>query len=272
MKISDFITNLIAKGYNSFTIAQAKDALKVSDAALRAALRRLNKKGEIAKPLNGFYVIVPPEYRILGCRPEEHFINEMMEYLDVPYYIGLLSAAQYYGATHHRPQQLQIVTNQKRRSITCGRVRIVFIIKKDIAQTPTQEFNLPQGIVTVSTPEATIMDLIIYADRSGGLDNTLTVLKDLAKKISLNKLLKLIKQSKEITWAQRLGYLLELISDDKFIEDIAKNVNKRKPRERLLISTPKAPKVKFIKKIQPKKPTKNKKWKLIINTKLEPDS
>lgn len=60
-------------------------------------------------------------------------------------------------------------------------------------------------------------NLIIYADRSGGLDNSLTVLKDLMPKIRLKKLLNLISQSKEITWAQRLGYILELLNDEKFI-------------------------------------------------------
>jgi predicted transcriptional regulator of viral defense system len=102
MKILEFLTSLTAKGYCSFTSTQAKEALGVSDVASRAALRRLKKKGELAQPINGFYVIVPPEYRILGCRPAEHFITELMEHIGAPYYVGLLTAAQYYGAAHHK--------------------------------------------------------------------------------------------------------------------------------------------------------------------------
>ena len=93
-------------------------------------MRRLKQKGELAHPLSGFYVIVPAEYRILGCRPAEHFIHELMEFINAPYYVGLLSAAQYHGAAHHRPQQFQVITTQKRRPITCGRIKIVFMTKK----------------------------------------------------------------------------------------------------------------------------------------------
>ena len=76
MNISEFLTGLIAKGYHCFTFIQAKEALGVSDIAVRAALRRLKQKGELAHPLRGFYVIVPPEYRVLGCRPADHFIHD----------------------------------------------------------------------------------------------------------------------------------------------------------------------------------------------------
>jgi len=45
-------------------------------------------------PYRGFYVIVSPEYRSLGCRPAEQFIPDLMEYLGEVYYAGLLSAAE----------------------------------------------------------------------------------------------------------------------------------------------------------------------------------
>ena len=164
MKISAFMDKLTAQGQMCFTAKQVNEALGVSEIAARAALRRLKHKGEIAQPMQGFYVIVPPEYRILGCRPAEHFIHELMEHIKAPYYVGLLSAAQYYGAAHHRPQQYQVVTNQKRRAIICGRVKIVFFTKKDIQDVPTQKYNAPQSIILISTLEATAMDLIIYAN------------------------------------------------------------------------------------------------------------
>jgi predicted transcriptional regulator of viral defense system len=282
MKLSEFLNNLIAKGYYSFTSAQVKEALGVSDIAARAALRRLKQKGALAQPVNGFYVIVPPEYRILGCRPAEHFITELMEYIRIPYYVGLLSAAQYHGAAHHRPQQFQIITNQKRRPITCGRVKIVFITKKDVAKIPTQKLNTSHGYIVVSTPEATAMDIVIYANRCGGLDNTFSVLTDLVDKIDTKKLLKLVSQSEEITWVQRLGYLLESINAKKISNELEKKIRNRNTHIRVLapikrnkissnlfLSTP----IKLAMKKSQKSNLKiNKKWKLIINKKLEPDT
>lgn len=282
MKISEFLTNLTAKGYCSFTSAQAKEALGVSDVAARAALRRLKQKSVLAQPINGFYVIVPPEYRILGCRPAEHFITELMEYIGAPYYVGLLSAAQYYGATHHRPQQFQIITNQKRRSITCGRVKIVFITKKETERTPTQKLNTPHSFITASTPEATAMDIVIYANRCGGLDNTLAVLTDLVDKIDSKKLLTLVSQSKQITWVQRLGYLLESINAKKISDELAKEIHTRNKHIRILapiknsktnytVNYPISPMLNK-KNSSISKQKINKKWKLKINKKLEPDT
>lgn len=268
MKTHAFLTDLIAKGYCCFTYSQVKEALGVSDIAARAALRRLKQKGELAHPLSGFYVIVPPEYRILGCRPAEHFIHDLMQFISGPYYVGLLSAAQYHGAAHHRPQQFQVISNQKRRPINCGQIKIVFITKKDIETTPTENFNTPQGIVIVSSPEATAIDMVTYPHRCGGLDNILTVLADLVKKMDANKLLQLALNTKEVTWVQRLGYLLDLIKATNLSNVLLKSLENRRVRSRLLIARPKkSPALETLAAKLGK--NKNDKWKLIINTKLE---
>lgn len=281
MKIVEFITDLSAKGYNSFTSIQARKALGVSEIATRAAIRRLKVKGVLAQPAHGFYVIVPPEYRILGCRPAEHFITELMEYLGEPYYVGLLTAAQYYGAAHHRPQQYQVITNQKRRTITCGNIKIVFITKKSIESIPTQQITTPNSIVKISSPEVTAMDLVIYSKRCGGLDNVLTVIKDLANKIDAEKLAKLTSRAKEIAWAQRLGYLLDSIKATQLSKKLEEKIKNRNTHPRILIPVQQTKKpIKFSKKVlskvaKCKKTTStriNKKWKLLINKKLEPDT
>lgn len=276
MNIHAFITDLAAKGYCSFTYPQVKEALGVSDIAVRAALRRLKQKGELAHPLSGFYVIVPPEYRILGCRPADQFIHDLMQFINAPYYVGLLSAAQYYGAAHHRPQQFQVITNQKRRPITCGQIKIVFITKKEIEHTATENFNTSQGAIMVSSPEVTAIDMVTYPHRCGGLDNVLTVLADLVKKIDADKLLQLALNTEEITWVQRLGYLFDLIKATNLSDVLLRSLENRRVRSRLLIAPPK--KSPALEKLTAKLgkntnslscKTKNDKWKLIINKKLE---
>ncbi|TAK73997.1 MAG: hypothetical protein EPO11_07580 [Gammaproteobacteria bacterium] len=277
MKITAFLTDLIAKGHCCFTFAQAKEALGVSDIAARATLRRLKQKGELAHPLSNFYVIVPPEYRVLGCRPADHFIHELMQFIGTSYYVGLLSAAQYHGAAHHRPQQFQIMINQKRRPIICGRIKIVFITKKNAEQTPTQNFNTSQGAIVVSTPEATAIDMVTYPHRCGGLDNVLTVLTDLVKKMDAAKLQQLASATAEVTWIQRLGYLLDLIKANNLSEILQKSLENHRVRARTLIALPKKSvaleelsfKLGKAKNQSSREAKKNDKWKLIINKKLE---
>ena len=279
MKISEFLDTLTAKGSMCFTAKQVNEALEVSDIAARAAIRRLKHKGEIAQPAQGFYVIVPPEYRILGCRPAEHFIRELMEHINIPYYVGLLSAAQCHGAAHHRPQQYQVVINQKRRAIICGRVKIIFITKKNIKDVPTQNHNTPQSIISISTPETTAMDLIIYENKCGGMDNVLAVLNDLKNKIDPKKLMELSSKSNETPWIQRLGYLFDLLNAE-ILSDILINVIKTRP-----IHQRKLAQVRLLKRFttldkkidtvkheyEKSRANKNKKWKLLINKKLELD-
>src|SRR5262249_14463845 len=105
----DYIADLAAQGQHHFALADARAALGVSQTAAKLALLRLAKQGLVASPARGFYVIVPPEYRRLGCLPADQFIPQLMERLGLGYYAGLLSAAQYHGAAHHRPQEFQVM-------------------------------------------------------------------------------------------------------------------------------------------------------------------
>ena len=206
----EFITDLAVQGRLHFALADARSALGVSQAAAKLALLRLAKQGLVASPARGFYVIVPPEYKRLGCLPADQFIPQLMERLGLGYYAGLLSAAQYHGAAHHRPQEFQVMLAKNRRPIACGAVRVGFVARKQIAQVPVQSFNTPRGTILVSTVEATAVDLVGYERHAGGLDQVATVLGELAERIDPDKLLSAAKTA-PLPWAQRLGYLLDLV-------------------------------------------------------------
>ena len=155
-RASDLITELAADGRYHFATAELRaEAWGISAAATRLALNRLAKKGVVASPARGFYVIVPPEYRRIGCLPADQFIPALMERLQRPYYAALLSAAQYHGAAHHRPQAFQVALAGNRRSISCGTVEVSFIARKRIADVPVQSFNTPRGTILASSVEAT---------------------------------------------------------------------------------------------------------------------
>jgi predicted transcriptional regulator of viral defense system len=139
-------------------------------------------------PYQGFYVIVPPEYRSLGCRPAEQFIPDLMNYLGEYYYVGLLSAAEYHGATHHRPQIFQVMVAKPRRTIISGKVQVNFIVRGNIEAIPTQPRNTVSGILKLSTPEATAFDLAGYYRHCGWLDNVATVLSEMVEVIDPEKL------------------------------------------------------------------------------------
>ena len=109
LRARDYVSNLAAVGRYHFVSGDAKAALDVSATATKLALNRLVKQNLIAQPARVFYVIVPPEYRALKCLPPDQFIPGLMQQLEQPYYVGLLTAAQYYGVAHQQPQEVQVV-------------------------------------------------------------------------------------------------------------------------------------------------------------------
>lgn len=205
-----WIASLAASGRYHFGTREAQASLGVSADAAKLALNRLARQGLVASPARGLHVIIPPEYRGLGCLPADQFIPALMERLGLRYYAGLLSAAQYCGAVHHRPQEFQVAVHRSRRAIACGVVRVSFFVRKRIADVPVRSFNTPRGTIFVSTVEATAVDLVGYPDRAGGLDQVATVLSELAEQID-PRLLVDASTTAPLPWAQRLGYLLELV-------------------------------------------------------------
>ena len=209
-KARDYIAELAASGRYDFAAEDVRKALGVSRDAAKLAMYRLAKRGLVASPARGFYIIVPPEYRSLGSLPADQFLPALMEWRKIRYYVGLLAAAQYHGAAHHRPQVFQVMVEKNERPIACGSVRVSFIARKRLRAVAVESFNTPRGTVRVSTAEATAVDLAGYPHHAGGLDQVATVLSELAEKINAKRLVAAAKTA-PLPWAQRLGYLLELV-------------------------------------------------------------
>jgi predicted transcriptional regulator of viral defense system len=256
---SAFITDLASRGRYYFSTEEIRKALGVSPVAVRAALRRLKRRGEIADPYRGFHVIVPPEYRRLGCLPAEQFIPQLMESLGEIYYVTLLSAAELHGAAHHRPQAFQVMRATNHKPIACGQVRVQFIARRDLAGTPIVEKNSPRGRMRVASPEATALELVGYAAHAGGLDNVASVLVDLAEAIEAPKLLE-AAQLCPTAWVQRLGYLLELIEREELASTLVDHLREHTVVEARLVRSRSAARA-----------ARSKRWKLAVNASVEPD-
>jgi predicted transcriptional regulator of viral defense system len=211
-RLKDYLAQLTQRGRYFFTSQDASQKTGASRDAVKLALNRLRRRGQIASPGRGLYVVVPPEYHALGSLPADQFIPSLMEQTKTPYYAGLLSAAQYHGSAHHRPQEFQVMVGRPRRPIQCGKVRVVFHVRKHLADVPVQDINTPRGTVAVSTPDATAFDLIGYEAQIGGLDAVATILAELAAKLDADKLAALAPRV-PMPWVQRLGYLLERIDE-----------------------------------------------------------
>jgi predicted transcriptional regulator of viral defense system len=268
-KARQYLEELAAAGRYHFLAKEAQQALGVSAAAVKVALSRLAKRGVISSPARGFYGIVPPEYRSLECLPADQFIPALMKILNLPYYAGLLTAAQYYGAAHQRPQQFQVFLEKRRLPIVCGKVRVAFLIRKRLREVPVQSLNTPRGTLLVSTPEATALDLVGYQHQAGGLSQVATVLSELAEKIDPAKLA-VTAAAGPVPWAQRLGYLLELVDAPEKAAPLKEYVRARAHESAPLLAQPRKPRPHPL-RARRDKVLRDDSWKLYVNTEVQPD-
>ncbi len=255
-----YIEELQAKGRLYFTSDEAQKKLNESPNAFYKASLRLIQKDKLFKPTRGFYVIIPTEYRNGKSVPPEWYIDALMKFHGLPYYIGGLSAAALHGAAHQAPQELQVITTKALRPITTHRTRIRFLTKKNLSSTAVQEMKTHTGYFKVSTPEATAFDLVRYYRWAGYLSNVATVLAELSERIDPKKLVQAALAEGEIAHSQRLGYLLNQYGQKKSVVALCQWTSQKE--------------TKFV----PLRPgwngdvlSRDTQWRILVNEEVEPD-
>ncbi len=222
---SDYLIRLQASGRHSFTRAEARQALRISDAALLKAAARLRRKHMLLNPRHGFYVAVPPQYHSWGAPPPNWYIDDLMRHEGRPYYVGLLKAAEFHGATHHAVMEFQVMTDRQLPRIRAGRSFIAFYFRKDLQPvlSAVESRKTDTGSMKISSVELTAIDLIRYAHAAGGLDTVATALNDLGEKIDGEKLAGTAVHFERAT-VQRLGYLLDHLGFSAATEPLHKSL------------------------------------------------
>ena len=229
-KAKAYIDQLTGRGSITFTIGQMQDDLGITNKAARRMLERLLHNREVTTPAKGYYLILTPEFRELGCLPPNYFIDDLMSHWHKTYYVGLLSAAMFHGAAHQQPQNVQVMLPTTRPSIICGKVAIQFIQNASCHKTPVKSLKTPTGTLLVSTAEATAMDLVKFMRQSGGINRVATVIHELGENLDKQKLLELTTLFKKSAWVQRLGYLLEILGYEDMAQSLLTHLQTTKTR------------------------------------------
>lgn len=233
MKLSDFIDDLESKGRCWFLKKQALDIIGCTKVALQESIKRLIRKKRLALVRGDFLVIIPLTYKNKGIIPADWFIHPLMESMNIPYYVSLLSAANYYGATHQKPQVFQVITHTNLRKITKNGLRIEFYRNSNIDLTLTNDFQASRGNIKIASPELLAFDLVQYYYACGYFSNIATVFSELKESINSEKLFQIAisdKYNKAIS--QRLGYLMSLdqVGGADKVSKIKENIGYEKPR------------------------------------------
>ena len=229
-RVSDVLDDLQRRGLYGFDRSQLE--LPVSSAAIGKALNRLAANDRVRRIRKGFYVILPVEYSTVGMIPADWFIDDLMRFLGLPYYLGLQSAAALYGAAHQQVQQVQIVTPRQERAIKRPGLSIRFFRKHNFASTPLQSLKGHGGMLPVSSPEGTALDLVRYARCLGGLDAAIAVLAELTESMNPEKLAAAAAAEPEVAQIQRLGWLFDRLDHPPLANALHTALSSRKSLSR----------------------------------------
>ena len=247
----------LSHGIAAMTTVQVAELLRVPPTQVPQRLSAPKQRGEWITPARGLWIPVPPEFRAWGGPPVAEFIAPLMHHLGVQYYIGWLAAAAVHGAAHHAPQVTRVATSGLVRDRLIGRADLRFHAREHIDVLPTIQRDARFGVYLVSTPEVTVLDVASDITLSGGLDNTATVITELADETGLDDtVLAQLAALYPDTAARRVGWIIETHTGQrlehlaKFVEHGTTNPARLHPAWPLI-------------------GTLDKRWRLRINTQVE---
>lgn len=267
--IERYIDDQAASGRLCFTKSEAVDATGSSPKSFLHSAAKLQKRGRLFSPRSGFYVIVPSQYQSWGAPPPDWYIRDLMGFEGIPYYVGLLKAAEIHGARHQAVMEFQVITNKQLPRIKAGRSHIGFYYRKNIqaVEEGLIEQKSDSGYYKVSGPELTALDLVRYPKATGGINHIATVLVDLGEKID-PALLGFLSTAFERSQVQRLGYLLDYLGHDKAARYLLKTLeNTGKLTQIELVPPPRDMDPDLIPEIT----EKDRRWRMTIRRPVEVD-
>jgi predicted transcriptional regulator of viral defense system len=268
--LEQFLAERLAAGRAYFSRQDALSALASTPVALSAALTRQIKKGSLANPKQGFYLILRPEDQAAGAPDPVRWIDPLMRHLKSDYRISLLRAAAFHGATHQAAMIFQVIVPRQLRSFAIGRHRLEFVyqIRADFVSVNRGEWldslKSDAGFAKVAGVELTLFDCARYFHKAGGINGLAQIVKDLggrAKPASLAKAAAHYENSS----VRRLGYLLERMGHARQAKALQPFVKQAKTA--VLLDPSVKPLLEGIDALH----EKASKWMLIINETVEVD-
>jgi predicted transcriptional regulator of viral defense system len=258
--LRDWLLGLPGRGQYTFTTREARSRQPtVSAASTTAALARAETAGLIVTPIGGFHVVVPLEDRGISTPSWRIFLDPMMTYLGLAYYVGLLTAAAHHGASPQAAQVVQVVLPHQRRRIEVGRSRLEFVVSRDMTRAPVEFVNAPSGRYRIATPELTALDLVRYSARAGGWGNVFTVLRDLAPALRPSHFRPVLATGPAGADIARLGYLLERLGTPDTAAPLHRWIEARPERWVPLVPA------------SGRAGVRDPRWRIVINESIEPD-
>ncbi|MCB9233936.1 MAG: type IV toxin-antitoxin system AbiEi family antitoxin [Bacteroidia bacterium] len=262
MTLYEYIKKLQSLEEYSFSREEIIEKTQRPESTLRKELSRLAKRGEILNLRHGFYLVIPPRYQMLGKIPVQLYVDKLFSYLNKKYYVGLLTAASFHGASHQQIQQEYLITMAPAlRDISKGQSRLRFFVTGNWPGRNIVDQKSDAGLFKISSPALTAVDCIQYHSKIGGINRILPNLEELIEEIKEGDVKDLLTWYPNKSTLQRFGFLLDCFQADRKITDLIYDHLFREDFYPVLLSPGKG-----------QKPGRtDNRWKIEENFKLESD-
>jgi len=262
LTLSYYIKQLQSYEEYAFSWNELLENCNKTEISLKRKLSRLVEKKEIINLRKGFYLIIPPRYSKQEQLPIQLYIDKLFKNLERDYYLGFYSAAKFHGASHQQIQRDYVMINNpalskiKKKSIDISFLTTSKWPKKNILKKKSDA-----GIFKISSPALTMVDLIHYQTKLGGLNRMLAILEELTEELTDNDITELLTWYLHKSTLQRFGFLLEEFQAN---ESLSKQIMGHLKQSKFfpVLLTPKS---------RQKPGAIHNAWKVDVNIKLESD-
>jgi hypothetical protein len=228
-RVARFLDHLQARGDLVVSVDETGEQNALSRIAAQRQLERLTPRTTRLPGRPSAFLIVPPEHRRRGAPPVAAWLDEYMRAQGHRYYVGLLSAAALHGSSVHAVQVTQVLLRRPRRPVAVGKIHLQFYVKSTLESTPIAEIPGLPAPLTVSSPEATALDLIAFSHRLGGVGRALEVIRGLEGAMTGAGMRRALQGGVPVTVMQRLGYVFEVLRFDSLADIVQRALPKRFP-------------------------------------------
>ena len=179
IKPRDLPEFLLASGETFVSTERVAQLLGVRPARVSRSLAAARRERRIVSITKGMWAPVEEGWHHFRAHPPAEYLDDLMAHLGHRHYVAYRSAAAVHGVSHHSFQAFQVAVDTYCRDRTIGGVPLRFVRSSRVGRVPMCRTSYGRAHVTVSTPEATVLDLVERPQLGGGLDYVATILGDM---------------------------------------------------------------------------------------------
>ena len=210
---SELLSHIKASKCNLVESKEIQKYLNIDAGYASKILERLDRKGYLERIIRGKYLFIPLEY---GYEERYPPMNSLVvgSVLMEPYYYGYQTANNYHGFTSQFSPTAYICTVKPRRNFRWRNTSYRFVTLVDDKFFGFTKVKTDGCEVNVAEPEKAVLDTLDKPSYCGGVSQAAYVVSNaLGSGLDTDKLLLYVVKMGQNSVLQRLGYLVELLSE-----------------------------------------------------------